>query len=905
MVGEPNSGRRPTRPSRHRHRIEHLLDDRIRGDGLRLGFVGQNDAVAQHVRAYVFDIFGRDVGAALQERPRLGRQRQKDRRARGGAKLDVMFHVQVVFLRLACGEDHLYNVIAHLVVHVNPVHQLPRLEDFLQPDHRLDRGGGGGEGHAVQDFSFFGFRGIVENHLEHEPVHLRFGQRIGALLINGIFRGQHKEGGGQGHGFPAQRDLAFLHGFQQSRLHFGRGAVDFIREQKIGENRPAGRVVFSVLRTVNQRAHNISRQQVRGELDAPEAGLYRRRQRAHRKGFCQPRHAFQQHVTVGQEAHEQPVHQLVLADDDSGNFRPESLHPGGDGLGGFAQCRIHPQHFRGRTALTQAPETPAPPSHRQRTRSLPGFRTLGTPAGGPGVWKFAGSRQLSFLRHRRSNGHDTCIATPDMEKLYIACELGARTSRVMLGSLEHNTLKLGELVRFESPVLADKKALQWNIPEFFNQILRSLLEVGAQDTDIHSISCHSWGGDYLLFDRRETLLTPVYHHLDSRTDKSWASVLRQLTPETIYTETNSPPARCSTLFQLQAEPGRRLRQGEVLLLVADAFNHLLGGIACAEMSLASTTQLYTPVSKTWSRRLINELRLPPQLFPAIVPAGTRLGELKPEIARQTRLEGTQIVATNSHELAAALSSLPLNHGSDWAYVQIGAETLIGTQIHDPITAPDDQARRYAHATCLGGTTNLYRRLVGLSLYDACRKFWLERDRELCDDVLMHLATTASAFEVLIDPNDPRFATPEDMPLKIQAYCRETGQEIPRKPGQIIRCVLESLALTYRQAFHELEVLTGRKFARIYLFGAGENTLLNHFIVNALQVPAIIASPDAAAIGNVIVQALTLRHIPSLEAAHEILRSSYKIQAIIPHQVDWETPGLRLAELTASPASASA
>ncbi|MCO5052133.1 MAG: FGGY family carbohydrate kinase [Verrucomicrobiae bacterium] len=492
-----------------------------------------------------------------------------------------------------------------------------------------------------------------------------------------------------------------------------------------------------------------------------------------------------------------------------------------------------------------------------------------------------------------------------MEKLYIACELGARTSRVMLGSLEHNTLKLGELARFDSPILEDKKALQWNIPEFFNYILRSLLEVGAQDTDIHSISCHSWGADYLLFDRRETLLSPVYHHLDSRTEKNRAAALRQITPETIYTETNSPLDPRATLFQLQTEPPKRLKQSEVLLLVADAFNHLLGGIACAEMSLASTTQLYTPVSKTWSRRLINDLHLPAQLFPAIVPAGTRLGELKPEIARQTRLEGTQIVATNSHELAASLSSLPLNHGNDWAYVKIGSETLIGTQINDPITTPGDQARLYSHATCLGGTTNLYRQLIGLSIFDACRKFWLERDRELCDDVLMHLATTSPAFEVLIDPADPRFATPEDMPLKIQAYCRETGQEIPRKPGQIIRCVLESLALAYRKAFHELEVLTGRKFARIYLFGAGENTLLNHFIVNAFQVPAIIASPDAAAIGNVIVQALTLRHIPSLEAAHEILRSSYKIQAIIPHEVDWDTPALRQSELAAATVLANA
>lgn len=492
-----------------------------------------------------------------------------------------------------------------------------------------------------------------------------------------------------------------------------------------------------------------------------------------------------------------------------------------------------------------------------------------------------------------------------MEKLYIACEFGSRTSRIMLGALEHNTLKLGELVRFDTPVLKDKKVLQWNIPELFNQTLRSLIQVGAQDTQIEGISCHSWGGDYLLFDRTETLLAPVFHHLDSRTDKSWEAVLEKITPQTIYEETGRPAQKNSTLFQLSAETPKRLKQSQVLLPFADAFNHLLGGMACTEMSLASTTQLFTPVSKTWSRRLIADLRLPQTLLPTIVPTGTRLGTLKPEIAQQTRLDGAQIIATSSHALAAELAGLPLNHGNDWAYVRIGEESLLGTQVADPIITPSTQALGYINETCLGGSTNLYQRAIGLFILDECRRYWIERDRELCDEVLMHLATTSPAFESFIDPADPRFSTPGDMPLKIQAFCRETGQEVPRKPGQIIRCILESLALHYRKAFRELEVITGRKFARIYLFGAGENNLLNHFIVNALQVPAIIASPDSAAIGNVIVQALALRHVASLEAAHEILRGSYQIQAIIPHQVDWNPAADRLAELTATNAAATA
>jgi rhamnulokinase len=486
-----------------------------------------------------------------------------------------------------------------------------------------------------------------------------------------------------------------------------------------------------------------------------------------------------------------------------------------------------------------------------------------------------------------------------MEKLYIACEYGPRISRIMLGALQHNTLKLGELKRFETPILKDKKTLQWNIPELFSQTLSALIEIGAQDVSVEGISCSSWGSDYLLFDRNETLLSPVYHYNDVRSEKAWSDVLEKISPETIYEETGCPPRPGSTLFQISTETSRRLKNSFTLLPFADAFNHLLGGVACAEASLASTTQLFTPASKAWSRRLITDLRLPQGLLPAIVPAGTRLGMLKSEIAQQARLEGTQIVATCSNELAASLSGLPLNHGRDWAYVRIGSETLVGTEVSDPIITPGTLAMDYSNETCLGGATNFYRRTVGLFILDECRRYWIERDRELCDDVLMHLATTTPAFEVFIDPTDPRFSMPGDMPLKVQAFCRETGQDIPRKPGEIIRCVLESLALHYRKIFLETELLTGSKFARLYLFGAGENNLLNHFIVNALQVPAIIASPDAAAIGNVTIQALTLGHISSLEAAHEILRSSYKIQAIIPHPASWHLAAERMAGLTAN------
>ena len=110
-----------------------------------------------------------------------------------------------------------------------------------------------------------------------------------------------------------------------------------------------------------------------------------------------------------------------------------------------------------------------------------------------------------------------------------------------------------------------------------------------------------------------------------------------------------------------------------------------------------------------------------------------------------------------------------------------------------------------------------------------------------------LAGAAPPFESLINLADPRFLTPGDMPAKVQAYCKETGQTVPRKPGPILRCVLESLALLYRKTLREIEQVTGQKIERLYIVGGGtKNTLLNHFTANALQLPVVLGPREASA-----------------------------------------------------------
>ena len=163
--------------------------------------------------------------------------------------------------------------------------------------------------------------------------------------------------------------------------------------------------------------------------------------------------------------------------------------------------------------------------------------------------------------------------------------------------------------------------------------------------------------------------------------------------------------------------------------------------------------------------------------------------------------------------------------------------------------------------------------------------------------MMHLAAQSPPFEALINPMDMRFLTPGDMPLKIKEFCKETGQTVPRKPGAIIRCVLESTALYYRKTLREIEDVTERRIERLYLLGGATNTLFNSFIANAIQIPVVIVPEEVTVIGNMLVQGIALKHIASLEQARQIARDSFKVETIHPHAEVWNSAYQRLVQYT--------
>ena len=316
--------------------------------------------------------------------------------------------------------------------------------------------------------------------------------------------------------------------------------------------------------------------------------------------------------------------------------------------------------------------------------------------------------------------------------------------------------------------------------------------------------------------------------------------------------------------------------------------------------MASTTQLYDGRTRAWVPGLIDACQLPARIFPEIVPSGTLLGPLLPELQAETGLPGIDVVATCSHDTGAAVAGVPAS-GDDWAFLSSGTWSLLGIELPTPFINEEARLGGFTNEAGYGGTTRFLKNIAGMWLLQECQRTWQADGQTFSFEELTALAATAEPFRSAVNPNDPRFGKPGDMPEKIAGFCRETGQAVPQTPGEFVRCILESLALLYRQTLAELERVTGRTVRRIHIVGGGSlSAPLNQFTADATGRTVLAGPVEATAAGNVMIQAITLGHVPSLARAREIIRESFPIREFHPQRVhDWEQAAADFAKFTSS------
>ncbi len=484
---------------------------------------------------------------------------------------------------------------------------------------------------------------------------------------------------------------------------------------------------------------------------------------------------------------------------------------------------------------------------------------------------------------------------------YIACDLGAESGRVLLGTLANGKLTLEEVHRFPNNGITVNGTLRWDALRIYDELKTGLRKVAQSGVQPNSVSTDSWGVDYVWLRGNEPMLTLPYAYRDPRTDDGYKRAFAVVKKEEIFAETGIQFMTLNTLYQLHADVMFRpwiLKTADRFLTIGDYFNYLFSGKEVVEQSFASTTQLYNPKTRKWSAKLQKKLGIPARLYPKIVKSGTVLGSLLPAVAKETGLKGVKVVATCSHDTGAAVAAVPAQ-GSGWAYLSSGTWSLLGIEAKDPIINEKSMAYNWTNEVGYGHTIRFLKNIVGLWVVQECRRAWAGEGTEYNYDQITRMAAEAKPLKCLINPNAARFLKPGDMPAKVAAYCRETGQSVPQTHGEIIRCALESLALVYRKTIADASAITGQPITRLHIVGGGtKNALLNQFAANATGLTVLTGPVEATGIGNILIQALALKHLKSLDELRAVVRDSFPIQTYEPQERDiWQAAYERYQQLT--------
>ena len=456
-----------------------------------------------------------------------------------------------------------------------------------------------------------------------------------------------------------------------------------------------------------------------------------------------------------------------------------------------------------------------------------------------------------------------------MSKHILAFDFGASSGRAILGTLDGLTLNLKEIHRFSNTPIEDD-GISWDIKTLLSEIKHSL-KLAGEEYEIASIGIDTWGVDFGLIGRDGQLIDNPVHYRDKRTDGMVAELKEYLSEEELYDLTGNQIMAINTIFQLMylQKNTETLDQVETMLLMPDLFNYLLTGIKSSETTIASTTQLFDPYHKEWNEGLI--------------------GRITKEISEELEIPEIPVISVCAHDTASAVVSIPTQE-KDFLFISSGTWSLIGSELERPIINDKSYGYNITNESGINGSTRFLKNITGLWLIQETKRQFEKEGRAYSFSDLEKLALGAEPFKCFIDPEDPAFQDPGDMPTRIQEYAQRTNQPVPETDGEIIRCIYESLALKYKSVFEEIMDCVGKNYETVNIVGGGiQASLLSQMIADASGLKVVAGPVEATAIGNIMTQLIAIGEVENVFQARKIIKNTFDIKVYYPenHQA-WET-----------------
>ncbi|MEH6904884.1 rhamnulokinase [Neobacillus drentensis] len=466
-----------------------------------------------------------------------------------------------------------------------------------------------------------------------------------------------------------------------------------------------------------------------------------------------------------------------------------------------------------------------------------------------------------------------------MTKYSVAVDIGASSGRLILGYLENGLLKLNEIHRFENNIVKKGDSYCWEAEKLFQEIKNGLKKCNELGIKPNSIGIDTWAVDFVLLDENDQPLTEAVSYRDPRTDGMMEQVFEKIMKERLYLETGIQFQKFNTIYQLysikQNSP-EILDKAKSFLMIPDYFNYLLTGKKANEYTNATSTQLVNAFTKKWDHDLLDVLGINQEMFQEIKTPKTVLGSLKEELVSELGFD-LQVILPATHDTGSAVIAVP--EENETIYISSGTWSLIGVENYFPICVT--KALDY-NFTNEGGINYQYRflkNIMGLWMIQEVKRNY---NNEYSFAELVDMAREAKDFKAIVNVNDDRFLKPENMIQEIMNYCVETSQSIPGTPGEVAKCVYDSLAVSYQDAVKEIEEIFEKRFEKINVIGGGcQNEMLNQLVADVTKKEVYAGPVEATAIGNIVAQLMALDEIQDIKEARTIIKKSFEVKKYLP------------------------
>ncbi len=470
-------------------------------------------------------------------------------------------------------------------------------------------------------------------------------------------------------------------------------------------------------------------------------------------------------------------------------------------------------------------------------------------------------------------------------KNFLGVDLGASSGRGIIGTYDGERLKLSEVHRFPNEPQMLCGRFTWDILRLYAETKNAVRM--ASDIELCSMGIDTWGVDYGLIDANGRLISDPIHYRDSRT----AGIIREfgaavMPNDRLYGITGIQLLEFNTVYQLYAEMrDGTLRGAKRALFVPDLLGWFLTGEQACEYTVATTGAIMDAAARDISSEIMSALGIERDFFAPLVAPGTLLGGIRRDVAAEVGRDDLRVVSIASHDTASAVFAVPVKNDERFIYISSGTWSLLGTELDHPVISSETLSCNFTNEGGVGGKIRFLKNIMGLWLLQESRRQWQREgwdNAEISFDALSIAAARVPSCFALIDPDDPSFVSPGDMPRRIAEYCQRTDQCVPSTPGEIVRVIYDSLAFCYRRAIDMISRLCGFTPGAVNIVGGGSrDALFNSIIADICEMPVIAGPIEATAVGNISVQLMTEENI-SADEVRELVRVSFPTKTYLPH-----------------------